>query len=64
MGHLTKHEMAVHEVNKHQDESHAGNDIHKVTKGILANIVNTELLQRGILLSTKWLFMKVSLQMV
>ena len=25
-GHLTKHEMAVHEVKKHQEEAHAGNE--------------------------------------
>ena len=52
-GHLTKHEMAVHEVKKHHDEAHEGNEIKKVRKGILANLVNTELLQRDILLSTK-----------
>ena len=39
-GHLTKHEMTVHEVKKHHDEAHAGNEIKKVTKGILANNVN------------------------
>ena len=56
--------MTVHEVKKHHDEAHAGNEIKKVTKGILANNVNIGWLQRDILLSTKWLFMKVSLQMV
>ena len=27
MGHLTKHEMAVHEVKKHQEEAHTDNEI-------------------------------------